>query len=191
MCKKNRMQKYVSNEFIFEVTLECFCYLITEDAISPTFTHEKCKNNSAVTVHNPSENIIYISLLLNQSMVELSDYNITAIMPLLELPQIQNNFHLDENTLDLNRIIYERSNAYRNTVMSRLERHSDELQNFSIVKILAYGVPILVIIITIVTVVFVFKTNRLRKLISVANLLKITKAIHIDQDMENNPELNQ
>ena len=112
-------------------------------------------------------------------------------MPLLELPQIQNNFHIDENTLDLKRIIYERSNAYRNTVMSRLERHNDELQNFSIVKILAYGVPILVIIITIVTVVFVFKTNRLRKLISVANLLKITKAAPSDQDRENNPELNQ
>ena len=41
MCKKNMMQKYVSNEFIFEVTLECFCHLITEDAISPIFAHEK------------------------------------------------------------------------------------------------------------------------------------------------------
>ena len=124
-------------------------------------------------------------------MVELSDYIITSIMPLLELPLIQNYFHLDENTLDLKRIISERSNAYRNTVMSRLERHNDELKNFSIVKIFTYGVPILVIIITIVTVVFVVKTNGLRKLISVANLLKITKATPSDQDMDNNPELNQ
>ena len=181
MCKKNMMQKYVSNEFIFEVTLECFCYLITEDAISPIFAHEKCTNNTAVTVHNPSENIIYISLLLNQSMIELSDYNISSIMPLLELPQIQNKFHFDDNTLDLKRIIYERSNEYKNMILNRLDGHSNELQSFNIVKPLIYGVPILILLIMIIAMCLVIKTNSLRKLISVAGLIKTTEAAPIMQ----------
>ena len=114
-------------------------------------------------------------------MIELSDYNITSIMPLLELPQIQNKFHFDDNTLDLKRIIYERSNEYKNMILNRLDGHSNELQSFNIVKPLIYGVPILILLIMIIAMCLVFKTNSLRKLISVAGLIKTTEAAPIMQ----------
>ena len=63
----------------------------------------------------PIRNILFVSLILNQSMSSLSEYNLSDSVPLLNLPEIPNELHLDDNTLDLKKIIYERSSAWLET----------------------------------------------------------------------------
>ena len=36
----------------------------------------------------PSENILYIALLLNKSMIDVNKYNISSLIPTIELPEL-------------------------------------------------------------------------------------------------------
>ena len=180
MCKSDQKQIYLSNEFVFEIELECFCYVITERAISPIFADENCINETVIDVHHASENILFMSLMLNESITDLSEHNISNLIPLLELPEIPNNFHLEDNVLDLKRIMYERSSAYKNMILNRLDTHGSALSNFSVVKVFAYGMPILATAIVIIAVVFFAKTKNMSKLLTMATLFKSSRAAPVN-----------
>ena len=40
MCKRNNRQIALSNKFILDVKLECFCYVLSDRIVSPIFANE-------------------------------------------------------------------------------------------------------------------------------------------------------
>ena len=179
MCKRHNRQIALSNEFIFDVKLECFCYVLSDRIVSPIFADEYCANKTVINIHRPTDNILYVSLMLNKSMISLEDFNVTSMLPELQLPDLVNNLELEDDVIDLKRLLYERNNGYANMVNTRLDKHSSMLDNFSVAKLFAYGVPALGFLVFILTFVFLFKTNNLRRLIGLASLIKTSDAAPI------------
>ena len=64
-------------------------------------------------------------------------------------------------------------------VGNRLYNHSEVISEFDIVKILAYGVPIVAVTVIILGLVFLLKANNLGKLITLASLPKSSRAAPI------------
>ena len=180
MCKKDKIQEYLSDEFVLDINLECFCYILADKTISPVFADDNCHDTTSFSVHDPTENILYIALLLNQSIIDMKHYNATTFIPTLNLPEVPNNMLMSDDILDLKNILYERTNGYENTVIHRLNKHSSIFENFSVVKMLAYGVPILTGIIIILAIIFLLKTKNLGSLITMANMIKSAKAAPVD-----------
>ena len=179
-CKHDKMQKFISNEFVFEIRLECFCYVFSDQSMSPIFADDNCHENTTIDIHYPSENILYIALLLNESMIDINDYNISSLIPTLELPELPIDFRFENDILDLKSILYAREDKYANTVMHQLDKHNGIFASFYYIKsFIFYALPFILTGIIILLIVFVCKTKNLGKLMSIAALMKTTDAAPI------------
>ena len=58
-CKHDKMQKFISNKFVFEIKLECFCYVFSDQSMSLIFADDNCHENTTIYINYPSENLLY------------------------------------------------------------------------------------------------------------------------------------
>lgn len=56
-CDNSKSRKLVSAELLVETTVQCFCWLSSEEMVSPTFIYEGCIQTVETEVYNPSQNI--------------------------------------------------------------------------------------------------------------------------------------
>ena len=178
MCNDRRHQKFVSANFLTVVQLPCWRWLHTQTVVSPAFAHAKCANTTQFDTFDPTNNLLYIALLLNESVGNIADYNLTNI-PKLELPKIVEDFTLDDDidALNLKKILHERQKMYRNMVQHKLDKQNESLRTFTSFKTLASVGPVVAFIVVIVIIVFTIKTKRLSQLLVVMGLVKKTNAL--------------
>ena len=123
---------------------------------------------------------MYIPLLLNESMIDINDYNISSLTLTLELPELSTDFLFENDILDLKSILYARKNKYTNTVTHQLDQHNGIFTSFYYIKsFIFYALPFILTRIKILLVVFVCKTKNLVKLMSIATLMTTTDAAPI------------
>lgn len=183
-CDSMKNRIYLSNNFLIETKVSCFCWLTNEQFATPTFVYESCVDTADINtkIYDPIENLLYISLLFNYT--DLQDL---PPMNVLQLPKKIIDFTLPDETkiLNLKHVISAQKNNFDNSVHNRLNSHDTAVANISIFKIFATFVPPLIIIIIITIICFLVKTKRIGQLVTLSNLVRRGEALPIDNVNDN------
>ena len=113
-CENNKHRHFISADVLVEVSVQCYCWIYNEDVVSPTFIYEGCIDEIETGIYDPSQNLIYIALLLNS--YDYRNYSKMEILQKLKLPRPINDYSLNnEEVLDLKHVISAQKNKYSNS----------------------------------------------------------------------------
>ena len=117
-----------------EIIIPCFCTLASETFSTTLIMTNDCVKPPDIKLYNPMDKIIFLQLLLNITRMDTNKtYN---VIPKLHMPELINNFMIEEDThlLNLKVVIRAYKTAYYNTARNTLIRHETMSQSFSIFK---------------------------------------------------------
>ena len=178
-CMDSMKKTFITDEILAEIELPCFCLLVCDSFTTTLVTSDVCITTPEVKLYNPLDNILFLSLLLNNTVRE----NITINMiPSLILPTLIQDFVIndDEDLLDLKLVLEAYGTSYYHTAKSKIERHENMAKHFSIIKICALLAPIVGIIVILVIIYVSIRTKKLGQLISLLSLSRKSEAASID-----------
>ena len=184
-CMKTNKREFLTSETLAELDVPCFCSLSSDTMTSSLITSDSCIDTLKVKMYNPLKNLIFLDLLLNETVLE----NITlAYIPRLEMPNLITDFEIetDSHLLNLKDVLSAHKSSYFNTVHSTLARHESMAESFSFFKICAYMSPIIGIIVVAVVLFFCIRTRRLGQLLSLLSISKSSEALPLGDSKDAN-----
>ena len=155
-CENNKHRHFISADVLVVVSVQCYCWIYNDDVVSPIY--KGCIDEIETCIYDPSQNLIYIALLLNSN--NYINYSKMEILQKLNLPRPINDYSLNnEEVLDLKHVISAQKNKYSNSINNRLNNHEFAISNIYIFKLFVMFVPPLCIILVNI-ICFIFKTKK-------------------------------
>ena len=178
-CDENRTGTFISSAFLVETSVKCFCWIGSSQLISPIFVYKGCVNTERKEIYQPIRNVLYISLMLNDTSyrnIKPSDF---FLLEKLKLPKQIADYSLKDHSdyLDLKKLVLAQKRGFRNSIHDRLNIHDDAVKHINIFKTLAMFIPVVIIIVIIITICLVLRTKKIGQLVSLLTLAKPTDAL--------------
>ena len=181
-CEDNRGGTFISQQFLVETSVKCFCWVGSSEIITPTFVYKGCINTQSKEIYHPIMNILYLSVFLNDTTYRDVKQSDLFLMSKLKLPREIADYSLTDHSeyLDLKKIVEGQKLGFRSTTNERLNIHDKAIKHIGVFKILAMFVPIVIILVIIITICLVMRTKKIGQLVSLLTMAPPTNAALID-----------
>ena len=183
-CMDSTKKTFITQELLVEIEVPCFCVLFTETFTTTLITSDVCITTPEVKMYNAMDNILFLNMLLNDTVRD----NITITMiPQLILPDLIQDFDIDDdsNLLNLKDVLNAHRSKYYHTARSQLNRHENMMESYPIVRIGAIIAPAVAVVVIGVIIYVSVRTKKLGQLISLLSLSKTIEAAPISSTTEN------
>ena len=184
-CLGGSQKEFVSSKQLIEVTVPCFCSLYSEKFITTVVTSDSCVSTPDIKLYNPMDNIIFLRMLLNDTLSDTHNISMDAI-PRLNLPDLIEDFDIqdDNSLLNLKDVLAANKQNFYNLASNRITRTEETVKHYSLFRLCAMLSPILAIIVLGLILFVCIRNKKLGQLISLLSLSKTTNAAPLSDDSD-------